>query len=1029
VTPVNPGAGVVLDGYLGTTNGQLLLSDVSFDRSTGKYSADLRVKNVGSTVLSRNLAVLLSELPAGVTVGNASGIHAAGSAYLNFATAIQAGGLAAGAISGAIRVEINDPNLKAFGFKPVVLQGAAEPIPDLSTLRNLTVKVGDKLDFALDPTLVLSIVSNVNLPTGSITGDSHLVFNPAPNQIGTYEFTLIARNGSTETRQAITLNVVEDPITTTRVTGIIANTNQAGIAGVLVEFAGQEATTDEVGKFELMIPDGAAGDTLKVYGQRIQGGAVTYPFIAEKMPLLLGHDVYQGVNNAIDRPIYLPTIDIGTGTNIDPNTQTIATNPKLVGAQVTVNANSLYDKNGNAFTGVLTITEVPINLTPAALPSNLHPDLVVTIQPGDMVFNTPAKLTLPNFAGYLPWLIMDLWSINPNTGAFEIVGKGQVSTNGSVIETIEGGIVNSSWHFFGPPPAPNINFGDDDPYNQDPNKDCEQKQPYKSEASAFSGAVSDDRALVSYQSQGAVRGVNLHYDSIRANPNEIIHVGGRFSNITAKDQVATKVTLLANGIAQTIAGLSTSQVSGLSGGERMWQIPSLQGNTPAVFDVSTQVDLSHLASGQYQYQIDAGTRGIRAWTNSNGDSVIAVLGTTSSSQKKIAVVNDSNSVFGRGWNISGLQKLIVDKDNSVLLIDGDGTQNIFIAPFLVPADRSIIYSSSAGDHSQLKRLVDGTFQRRMIDGTIYKFDIKGLMISATDREGNITRHVYNNAGQIQQIIDPTGLGTTFDYVDNHATSITDPAGRITKLEYDIQGNLVSITDPDGFKNQYGYDSRHLQTLSVDRNGNQRTGTYDEFGRAKTAQREDGTTVQINPIEIQGLRSQQETTNLEGLPTALLSTDKPVSDYVDANGNKSTNQLNHKGHLISSVDNIGVIGTNEEDGNGNILNTVDAKGTVTSYTYDDRGNVTAVYDNPPVNINELNNSKTPTLIATPASGIPGALATGDINNDGYVDIIATADNGKLSILFGDAQGLFTNTSIIDISPFTQSNVINQFRVIA
>jgi hypothetical protein len=92
VTPVNPGAGVVLDGYLGTTNGQLLLSDVSFDRSIGKYSADLRVKNVGSGNLSRNLAVLLSELPAGVTVSNASGIHPAGSAYLNFATTIPSGG-------------------------------------------------------------------------------------------------------------------------------------------------------------------------------------------------------------------------------------------------------------------------------------------------------------------------------------------------------------------------------------------------------------------------------------------------------------------------------------------------------------------------------------------------------------------------------------------------------------------------------------------------------------------------------------------------------------------------------------------------------------------------------------------------------------------------------------------------------------------------------------------------------------------------------------------------------------------------
>jgi YD repeat-containing protein len=763
---------VVLDGYLGTANGQLLLSDVSFDKATGKYSADLRVKNVGNTVLSRNLAVLLSELPAGVTVGNASGIHAAGSAYLNFATAIQAGGLAAGAISGAIRVEINDPNLKAFGFKPVVLQGAAEPIPDLSTLRNLTVKVGDKLDFALDPNLALSIASNVNLPTGSITGDSHLVFNPAPNQIGTYEFTLIARNGSTETRQAVTLNVVADPITTTRVTGIIANTNQAGIAGVLVELAGQQATTDAAGRFELVVPNGAAGDTLKIYGQRIQGGGITYPFIAEKMNLLLGHDVYQGVNNAIDRPIYLPTIDLSTGTIVNPTVQTIATNPNLSGAQVTVAANSLYDKNGNAFIGVLSITEVPTNLTPAALPPNLHPDLVVTIQPGDMVFNTPAKLTLPNRAGYRPGLVMDLWSINPNTGLFDIVGKGRVSANGSVIETIEGGIRNSSWHLFAPPPEIDLNLNN----NNEQKKVCqvcEDTQSYKSDVSSQTGAVLDDRALVSYQSQGVSRAVELHYDSQRANPTKVFRVNANVGTVIfGEDYVTAKVTITANGIDQVVPGLNSNQAQGITGGERIWR---LTGNS---IDTAIFESLSNLNSGVYDTQLDVGVRGRRVNPNTNQ---LELVGTTESKNDKVIVVNDSNSIFGGGWNVAGLQKLVINQDNSALLIDGGGSQWLFDVPI------GSIYQSPAGDFSKLERLIDGTWQRRTKDGTLYQFDTQGLMVVATDKQGNTTRHIYNGAGQIQQIIDPVGLKTIFNYTGNRVTSIVDPAGRITNLSYDSQG--------------------------------------------------------------------------------------------------------------------------------------------------------------------------------------------------------------------------------------------------
>jgi RHS repeat-associated protein len=989
VAPATPGAAVVLDGYLGTTNGQLLLSDVSFDKATGKYSADLRVKNVGSTVLSRNLAVLLSELPAGVTVGNASGIHAAGSAYLNFATAIQAGGLAGGAISGAIRVEINDPNLKAFGFKPVVLQGAAEPIPDLSTLRNLTVKVGDKLDFALDPNLALSIASSVNLPTGSITGDSHLVFTPAPSQIGTYEFTLIARNGSTETRQAVTLNVVADPITTTRVTGIVANTNQAGIAGVLVELAGQQATTDAAGKFEIVVPDGAAGDTLKIYGQRIQGGSVTYPFIAEKMNLLLGHDVYQGVNNGIDRPIYLPTIDLSTGTTIDPNSQTIATNPNLSGAQVTVNANSLYDKNGNAFAGVLSITEVPTNLTPAALPPNLHPDLVVTIQPGDMVFNTPARLILPNRAGYKPGVLMDLWSINPNTGLFDIVGKGQVSADGSVIKTIEGGIRNSSWHFFVTPPDLILNFEE----NHNKNKSCEDTKSFKSEASSLTGAVSDDRALVSYSSQGIDRSVTLHYDSLRANPTQIFRISGTVeTSLFNVDYITAKVTILANGISQTISGLNSAQASGINGGERIWSVSGKYVNT-AIYG-----DLSNLESGVYDSLLEVGVRGLRTG---------GLVGNTEVQADKVVVVNDSNSVFGSGWNISGLQKLVVNQDNSALLIDGNGSQWLFEAPI------GNIFKSPLGDFSRLEKLGNGTFQRITKDGTRYQFNTQGLMVAVTDTEGNATNYIYNSTDQIQQIVDPVGLITTFKYSGNRVTSVVDPAGRSTVFSYDAQGDLLSVTDPDGTQNRYGYDGKHLLSSSIDKVGQIRTGTYDEFGRAKTATREDGSTVTIVPVEVQGLLNELQTTNLNNIPKAGLLPFNPVSSYTDGNGQVLKTVLNQRGKVISQADKVGFLASNTYDSSYLVSSQTNSNKQVTEYQYDDHGNVTKVVRSDDSFLRsdssiDTFNSSLHILNKTVLSDTNNVVnVSGDINNDGFTDIV-TSNGYDILVSYGDRLGSFSQS---------------------
>ncbi|HAT15998.1 MAG TPA: hypothetical protein DCS91_22760 [Microcoleaceae bacterium UBA11344] len=61
---------------------------------------------------------------------------------------------------------------------------------------------------------------------------------------------------------------------------------------------------------------------------------------------------------------------------------------------------------------------------------------------------------------------MDLWSINPTTGFFDNVGTGKVTADGSAIETVSGGIRNSSWHFFAPPAPSPRNPGQDPPQSQ-----------------------------------------------------------------------------------------------------------------------------------------------------------------------------------------------------------------------------------------------------------------------------------------------------------------------------------------------------------------------------------------------------------------------------------------------------------------------------------------------------------------------------------------------------------------------------------
>ena len=441
------------------------------------------------------------------------------------------------------------------------------------------------------------------LPTGQLTGAGELVFQPTPDQIGSYPFSVIAGDGALATAQDVTLNVVSDPVTTTRVSGVIQNVDQEPLVGVGVEIGDLTTLTDASGAFTLETDGDLPSDTLKVRGETI-GGEDIYPFIAEKLPLVLGHEVFANMNNVIERPIYLPVLDVANGQPIDPTQETVVTTPNIERAAVTVAAGSLRDEQGEDFDGILSITEVPTELTPAALPPNLNPDVVVTIQPGEMVFETPAALSLPNLSEYAPGVELDLWSINPATGDFDKVGVGRVSADGSVIETVEGGIRNSSWHFFslfaqlGLEPNGN-------PLNEKPGcNQCKSSKRLNSSVESHSGALIETHELVSYKSQGLDRNWTLTYDSLRADPRHIVYLGyddidpRAITNAPNRLKLVAKLTVNQGKFEYQVPGYEGSDF-GLTGGEHIWSIPSQGG----AVDAALQVDLRGVTSGRYNYDL------------------------------------------------------------------------------------------------------------------------------------------------------------------------------------------------------------------------------------------------------------------------------------------------------------------------------------------------------------------------------------------------------------------------------------------
>ncbi|HND51422.1 MAG TPA: Ig-like domain-containing protein, partial [Pirellulaceae bacterium] len=503
------------------------VENIKFNSITRRYTADMRLRNDG-TPLGRDVVAIFPGL-VNVAMMNASGVTSQFDPYVNFRNAIPSGGLDRGMTSDAVEITLFSPSLAPFSLRPTFRAGANHP-PVLDALGPLTVMPGSSLTVALHGTdqdgdaLTYSLTADRSLPAGKLAADGKLTIRPKPSQVGSYTLDVVVSDGVLETHRAVALNVVADPDTTTRVSGVVQQVNGQPIAGVPIEIGGVQGLTGANGSFTLNLGAGPiVTDTIKIRGDLVTGG-LTFPYIAEKLPLLLEHDIYAQVNNVITRPIYLPALDVANSKQINPAVDTTVTTAAIPGASVFVAAGTLMNQQGTPFTGRLSITEVPITLTPAALPNGLHPDLVVTIQPGDMVFARPAPISLPNRAGYPAGTVMDLWSINPVTGTFEVVGMGKVRDDGTMIDTISGGVRNSSWHDFA---VVNLEPKDtEDERNEDPGCDeCGAERPLTSSVELHSGAVIETHTLTTYQSQGAERGLTLTYDSLRADPRPIVHVG------------------------------------------------------------------------------------------------------------------------------------------------------------------------------------------------------------------------------------------------------------------------------------------------------------------------------------------------------------------------------------------------------------------------------------------------------------------------------------------------------------------------
>ncbi len=243
-------------------------------------------------------------------------------------------------------------------------------------------------------------------------------------------------------------------------------------------------------------------------------------------------------------------------------------------------------------------------------------------------------------------------------------------------------------------------------------------------------------------------------------------------------------------------------------------------------------DVSALPSGHYQFQVEVTEHGTT-------DKTKNIFGTAE-------IINRDDSVFGHGWWVDSVDRIITGEDDyyssydgggyGVTLVRGDGTAGWFAQwrtteetetneEDVEVTTRTIEYISPNGSFTKLKRIEvieDGDeesaevhFELSHPNGTVDRFDEDGLLTDRTDRNDNVIHYAYTDSNpsdsddaedDLSTITDVYGLTTTYTYDSSgYLEQVEDFAERHTDYTIDGDGYLMEIDqpDPDDFTSQGG----------------------------------------------------------------------------------------------------------------------------------------------------------------------------------------------------------------------------------
>ncbi len=864
--------------------------------------------------------------------------------------------------------------------------------PTLGSIGNRSVDVGSILSFTVttsdtnDDNIDL-IVTPIPLPA-NVTfncGTGLFTFTPDITQAGvSFDLIFIGSNGILTDTETITITVNDLPLSgVTSLQGRILDANDAQlgiitpIVGAIVRSTekGISATTNSSGHFTLS--DLNAGINHFEY----DGTTVSAPDGFSYGSYIGMKEIIANVTNKINRPVYLMRIDTAGQVKINPSSTTVLNNPNL-NITLTIPPNTVKDENGDDYTGMLSISEVPAGFTPASLPENLDPGMVFSVQPMGLTFVQPAPITFPNFDNLTPGSEVNIWSLNHTTGKFFIAGTGLVSPDRSVINTIQGGIQETSWHF--PVSAPLTTTKNDPDLNEKSDKSpdpCTEKT--KSGFVIQTGNFFEDHTLPSYRSLGVSRGLKLNYNSTNAFPCPII---------TAQANVP-------GNSAVPIAISASLKVGGLN-----FDNETFKFGTSTLSRQSSMFDATNIDTGNYPYFLEIKSHYNSSTVSSN------IVG-------NIIVNNQISSPFGPGWTIDGIQKInnLNSLDGRVLLTEGNGSAKLF-------STRPV----GSGEFSNAASFFVGGLVSSIVSGDFDGDDVLDI-VTANSKNGTfgdtISTLLGDGSGAFTSPIDLFigGVSYAMTVGDFNGDNLLDIAR--ANAENDLDDDSVSILLGDGTGNFSLYNDFPIgnypqSIITDDFNGDNvlDLATANNFDDSVSVLIGDGTGNFTRVADVQvGI-----------VPISITVGDFNNDDVPDL---ATANWL---GDTISIL---------TGDGAGNFLVTNDLAVNNPVFIINGDYNGDNLLD---LAVSDINNNAVSVLLGDGDGNFSdptdfqvdtsfGSIAQGDFNEDKIVDFaVANNSRSEVSILLGDGFGNFSSPSIfatgdasdnIAIGDYNEDNILD------